>query len=159
MLKLLFLCTGNSCRSVMAEGLLNYLGKEKFVAYSAGSFPTGHVHPISLMTLKEQGISDKGYRSKSWDEFIDQNIDIVITVCDSAAGESCPIFPGKPVKAHWGVEDPAKFTGSDEEIKKEFRRVSDILKKRINKLLTLSIEKLDKSALQKALSDIGEEVS
>lgn len=158
MLNVLFLCTGNSCRSVMAEGLLNHFGKGRYTAYSAGSFPAGYVHPLSLSTLKEQGINDQGYRSKSWDEFVDKNIDIVITVCDSANGESCPIFPGKPVKAHWGVEDPAKFVGSEEETKKEFKRVSDILKKRIGKLVALPVDKMERVALQKALSEIGEEV-
>ena len=98
----------------MAEALLAHHGKDKFQSHSAGSFPTGEVHPLSLATLKARGIPTTGYRSKSWDEFIDQKIDIAITVCDAAAGESCPLFPGKPVKAHWGVPDPAKFQGSEE---------------------------------------------
>jgi arsenate reductase len=142
----------------MAEGLLNHLGKGRFFAYSAGSFPTGEVHPISLETLKSKGIETEGYRSKSWDELADKHIDIVITVCDSAAGESCPVFPGKPVKAHWGVPDPAKFVGTEAEIKAAFKRVCNMLEKRIHKLLELPIEKMEKVELQQALSAIGKEV-
>ncbi len=155
MLKILFLCTGNSCRSIMAEGLLNHFGRGRFIAYSAGSFPTGEIHPISLKVLAEKDINTNGYYSKSWDKFIDKNIDIVITVCDSAAGESCPIFPGKPVKAHWGVSDPAKFVGTQEEIEKAFKDTCEILETRIHKLLNLSIEKMTKDELQKSLYAIG----
>jgi arsenate reductase (thioredoxin) len=158
MLKLLFLCTGNSCRSVMAEGLLNHLGEGRFIAYSAGSFPTGLVHPLSLQILKSKGIATEGYYSKSWDEFTDKHIDIVITVCDSAAGESCPIFPGKPVKAHWGAPDPAKFIGTDAETNAEFTSVCNILEKRIRKLLELPAEKMGRAELQDALSRIGKDV-
>jgi arsenate reductase len=158
MLRLLFLCTGNSCRSIMAEGLLNHYGKERFIAYSAGSFPTGDVHPISLQMLKNKNINTQGYYSKSWDEFIDKHIDIVITVCDSAAGESCPIFPGKPIKAHWGVPDPAKFTGNAEDVKAEFERICNMLEKRIRKFLALPIEQMEKADLQQALYAIGSEL-
>lgn len=158
MLNVLFLCTGNSCRSIMAEGLLNHLGKGKFSAYSAGSFPAGYVHPMSLETLKAHGISIEGYRSKSWDKFTDKQIDIVITVCDSAAGESCPIFPGKPIKAHWGVPDPAKFVGNDTDTKAEFKRIYSMLERRIQKLLALPIDKMEKAELQQTLSSIGKEV-
>lgn len=156
MLKLLFLCTGNSCRSIMAEGLLNRLGNGRFFAYSAGSFPAGEVHPVSLQTLKSKGVDTEDYYSKSWDGFIDKHIDIVITVCDSAAGESCPIFPGNPVKAHWGVPDPAKFVGTEAETKAAFTRVCNILERRIRKLLELPVEKMEKPELQKHLNEIGQ---
>ena len=155
MIKVLFLCTGNSCRSIMAEALLAHHGKEKFQSYSAGSFPTGEVHPLSLATLKARGIATAGYRSKSWDEFIDQKIDIVITVCDAAAGESCPLFPGKPVKAHWGVPDPAKFQGNDKATRAEFSRICDILEKRVKALVRLPVEAIDKNELQKKLNEIS----
>ena len=118
MQKVLVLCTGNSCRSVMAEALFNYLGKGRYEAVSAGSFPTGYVHPKSIETLKRHGI-DPGYpRSKSWDEFADWSFDLIVTVCDQAAGESCPLFPGRPKKLHWSTPDPAKATGSETEIKR-----------------------------------------
>jgi arsenate reductase len=155
MLNLLFLCTGNSCRSIMAEGLLNHYGKGKFVAYSAGSFPTGKVHPASLETLQGKNIATEGYYSKSWDEFTDKHIDIVITVCDSAAGESCPIFPDNPVKAHWGVPDPAKFVGTKAATKDEFIRICNMLEKPIRKLIELPIEKMERTELQRALSAIS----
>ncbi|MBY0354406.1 MAG: arsenate reductase ArsC [Rickettsiales bacterium] len=155
MLKILVLCTGNSCRSVMAEGLLNHYGKDKILAFSAGSFPTGNVHPMSLATLKRHGMSDQGYRSKSWDEFKDQPIDILITVCDNAAGEVCPIFPGKPIKAHWGVPDPAHYQGTPTEIEAEFDRIFTMLEKRVKAFLRLPLEKIDKDELQQKLNEIG----
>lgn len=140
----------------MAEALLNHFGGERFAAFSAGSFPTGSVHPLSLATLKARGIASTGYRSKSWDEFAGQPIDIVITVCDSAAGESCPIFPGKPLKAHWGVPDPAKFQGTDTEIRNEFSRVCDTLEKRIKALTKLPLDKIDNQELQQKLYVLSE---
>ena len=151
---ILVLCTGNSCRSVMAEGIINHLGKGRFHAESAGSFPTGQVHPMSLATLKRHGMSDEGYRSKSWDEFKDQHIDIVLTVCDNAAGETCPVFYGSPVKAHWGVPDPAHFEGTQAEIEAEFDRVFLMLQKRVKALLALP--DMDKVALQSKLNEIGQ---
>lgn len=156
MLNVLFLCTGNSCRSIMAEALLAHHGAQHFVSRSAGSFPTGQVHPMSLATLKARGMPVSGYRSKSWDEFTGQPIDIVITVCDAAAGESCPIFPGKPLKAHWGVPDPAKFQGTPEETRAEFSRVCDMLERRIKALVRLPVEEMDKDELQQKLHAIGE---
>ena len=155
MKRVLVLCTGNSCRSVMAEGALNHYGKGKVLAFSAGSFPTGTVHPMSLATLKRHGINDKGYHSKSWDEFKDQPIDILITVCDNAAGEICPIFPGSPVKAHWGVPDPAHFQGTPAETEAEFDRIFSMLEKRVNAFLRLPLEQMDKNELQHKLSEIG----
>jgi arsenate reductase len=156
MLKVLVLCTGNSCRSIMAEALLNHYGKGRIQAFSAGSFPTGKIHPMSLATLKEMGLPTEGYRSKSWDEFTNQPIDVIITVCDDAAGESCPLFPGKPIKVHWGVSDPAKFQGTEEEVRTEFKRVYTILKNRIQALVQLPIESMDRNELQEKLNAIGQ---
>lgn len=155
MLNILILCTGNSCRSIMAEGLLHHHGKGKFQAFSAGSNPTGKVHPVSLKTLKAKGISTDGFYSKSWDELEGQHIDIVITVCDNAAGESCPVFLGKFMKVHWGVEDPAHFKGSETKIEAEFKRVCDILERRVKALCQLDIEHLSKDELQQKLNEIG----
>jgi arsenate reductase len=156
MLNVLFLCTGNSCRSILAEAALNHLGGDKFKAYSAGSFPTGEVHPLSLETLKSYNISTNGYHSKSWDELEGQKIDIVITVCDNAAGETCPVFLGKTIKAHWGVPDPAKFEGTDVEIKAEFERIYTMLERRICALINLPLEQMDTSELQQQLNAIGQ---
>lgn len=156
MKNVLFLCTGNSCRSIMAEGILNHYGKGQYRAFSAGSFPSGKVHPMSLETLKRHGMQSLGYESKSWDVF--QNLvdlDIVITVCDNAAGEVCPIFPGAPVKAHWGAPDPAHFQGTPAEIEAEFDRVFGILEQRIKALLVLQPETLDKATLTAKLNEIG----
>ncbi len=155
MLKILILCTGNSCRSIMAEGLFNHHGKNKIIAFSAGSFPTGKVHPASLATLERHGMSRQNYRSKSWDEFKDENIDIVITVCDNAAGETCPIFPTSPVKAHWGVPDPAHFEGTPAEIEAEFERVFTMLEKRIKTFMLLPLATINKEELQQKLHKIG----
>ena len=133
--KILVLCTGNSCRSIMTEGLINHFGKDYFQAFSAGSKPTGHVHPMSIKTLKKSGIFKADYKSQSWDEFSDINFDLVITVCDNAAGESCPVYLSSAPKVHWGVEDPAKFKGSEEEIENEFQRIFTILAKRTHAMV------------------------
>lgn len=151
----LFLCTGNSCRSIMAEALLAHYGAGKFRSLSAGSFPTGEVHPMSLATLKKRGIATKGYRSKSWDEFAGEVIDIVITVCDNAAGESCPLFPGSPLKAHWGVPDPAKFEGTQKEIAEEFLRIFHVFERRVQMLIHLPLETMDADTLKEKLTLIG----
>ena len=127
MKRVLFLCTGNSCRSIMAEGILSRYGIGKYQTHSAGSFPTGKVHPMTLETLKANGIELGKPRSKSWDEFKDKQIDLLITVCDNAAGEVCPIFPGKPAKLHWNIPDPAHFEGTAAEIKEEFQCVFEML--------------------------------
>lgn len=154
MQNVLFLCTGNSCRSIMAEGILNYYGKGKYRAFSAGSFPSGKVHPMSLSTLQRHGMPWLGYESKSWDVFTDLvDLHIVITVCDNAAGEICPIFPGAPIKAHWGAPDPAHFQGTPQEIELEFDRVFGILERRIKALVALPIEFANKEA---KLHEIGE---
>lgn len=157
MKNVLFLCTGNSCRSVMAEGLLKYYGKDKFRSFSAGSFPTGKVHPLSLATLERHGISPLGYESKSWDVFKDvaMDVDIVITVCDNAAGETCPIFPGNPVKAHWGVPDPAQSIGTPAEIEAEFDKIFEMLETRVMALLTLPVDEMSKNILTDKLNAIG----
>ena len=152
----LFLCTGNSCSSIMAEAILNHYGKGKYRAFSAGSFPSGKVHPMSLATLQRYGMQSLGYESKSWDIFTGLvDLDIVITVCDNAAGEVCPIFPGAPVKAHWGAPDPAHFVGTPAEIEAEFDRVFGILERRIKALVALPLENMEKTALIEKLNEIG----
>lgn len=133
--RVLVLCTGNSCRSVMAEALINHLGKGKYEAVSAGSFPTGYVHPKSIETLKRHGIDPGSPRSKSWDEFAGQHFDLVVTVCDSAAAESCPAFIGPVKKLHWSTPDPAKTTGSEVEINAAFDSAFNMLKNHIQDLI------------------------
>ena len=135
MKKILVLCTGNSCRSIMAEGLINHFGKEDFQAFSAGSNPAGYVHPMSIKTLEKSGIFKSDYKSQSWDDFSDIDFDLVITVCDNAAGEACPVYLSSAPKVHWGVEDPAKFEGSEEEIENEFQRIFAILAKRTHAMV------------------------
>jgi arsenate reductase len=133
--KVLILCTGNSCRSIMAEALLNDVGQGRFRAWSAGSFPTGHVHPRSIDTLKRHGIDPGQPYSKSWNEFAAQPFDLVITVCDQAAGETCPIFPGQPAKLHWSTPDPAKVFGNEADAQAAFDRVFNLLKERVEQLV------------------------
>ena len=134
----LFLCTGNSARSILAEAYLNHAGKGRFRAYSAGSRPAGKVNPLALELLASKGIDTTGARSKSWDEFAAPGaprMDMIVTVCDNAAGEACPVWPGKPVTAHWSVDDPAAVTGSDERKREAFQRALDELSARIDRLL------------------------
>jgi arsenate reductase len=133
-LKVLVLCTGNSCRSVMAEALINHFGRGRYQAWSAGSVPAGYVHRKSIETLKRHGINPGQPRSKSWNEFAEQSFDLVITVCDQAAGESCPLFPGKPKKLHWSTPDPAKATGSEAEIDAAFDKAFLMLRNRVEDL-------------------------
>lgn len=135
MKSVLFLCTGNSCRSIMAEALLNALGGDRFIAHSAGSFPTGQVHPGAIATLERHGIDPGAPTSKSWDEFSDTAFDLIVTVCDQAAGESCPLFPGKAEKRHWPTPDPAHATGSTAEITAAFETAYDMLRARIENLI------------------------
>jgi arsenate reductase len=154
----LFLCTGNSARSVMAEALLNVLGKGRFRAYSAGSFPSGKVQPIAAELAREFGYSEP-LRSKSWNEFAQVDspaIDMVITVCDNAAGELCPIWPGQPVTAHWGVPDPVAVDGAGEERRRAFPSAWLMLRRRIDLLLALPLEKLDRVVTQQELRAIGQ---
>ena len=135
MYRVLFLCTGNSCRSIMAEALINMLGTGHYEAVSAGSNPAGYVHPKSIETLGRHGITISEPRSKSWDEFAGQHFDLVITVCDAAASESCPIFLGKHEKLHWSTPDPAKATGTEAEIDKAFDEAFGMLKERVEREL------------------------
>ncbi len=155
LLNILFLCTGNSCRSILSEALLNHYGKVKYKAYSAGSFPTGEVHPKSIEVLINHNISIEGLYSKSWDEFKDTKFNIVITVCNNAANEICPVFMGDFVKVHWGAPDPAHFKGTDEEIKAEFDKVFRIIQKRILALVELNVASLPKQELILKLNEIG----
>jgi arsenite methyltransferase len=155
----LFLCTGNSARSILAEAYLNRAGKGRFKAYSAGSKPGGRVNPFALELLARNGLDTAGLRSKSWDEFAlpgAPKMDFVVTVCDSAAAETCPFWPGQPVTAHWGVPDPAAVQGSDEEKRRAFLLAFRTLSTRINLMLNLSFEKLDRIALTRRLEEIGE---
>lgn len=131
----LVLCTGNSCRSVMAEAIINHLGRGRYQAWSAGSVPAGYVHPKSIETLQRHGIDPGRPRSKSWNEVAAQSFDLVITVCDQAAGETCPIFPGSPKKLHWSTPDPAKVTGSDSEIDAAFDQAFFMLKNRVEEIM------------------------
>ena len=134
-LKVLVLCTGNSCRSIMAEALINDLGRGRYRAWSAGSVPASYVHPKSIETLKRHSIVPGQPRSKSWNEFTEQSFDLVITVCDQAAGESCPLFPGTRKKLHWRTPDPAKVTGSEAEIDAAFDKTFFMLKNRVEELM------------------------
>lgn len=154
----LFICTGNSSRSIMAEGILNDLGQERFKAFSAGSQPRGEVSPGALKALANAHLPTEGFRSKSWDEFSQPGapeMDFVFTVCDRAAGETCPFWPGQPMTAHWGVADPAQEGVSDEELEKRFREAFIVLKRRIELFLALPLAKLDRLALQADLQAIG----
>jgi len=154
----LFLCTGNSARSIVAESLLNSIGQPKFKAYSAGSQPAGRVNPFALEYLAANRLPTDGLRSKSWEEFAKEGapaMDLVITVCDNAAGEACPVWPGQPMIAHWGVPDPAAVQGSDDEKRKMVSEVSRILLNRIRLLTSLPIEKLDRVSLQNKLRETG----
>ena len=147
----LFLCTGNSARSIIAESLLNSMGKGRFKAYSAGSHPGGSVNPLVLEQLRSMGISREGARSKSWDEFAAPDaprMDLVVTVCDQAAGETCPIWPGVPAKAHWSAPDPAVFMDDPVKAKQIIREVFQLLQRRIALLISLPMEKLDQMSLQ-----------
>ena len=154
----LFLCTGNSARSILAEAYLNSAGKGRLRAYSAGSHPGGTVNPFALELLAKHRIPAERARSKNWDEFARPGapaLDFVFTVCDNAAGEMCPIWPGQPMTAHWGVPDPAAVTGSDEEKRKAFVRAFNELTTRINLFMSLPLEKRDRLVLKKKLDDIG----
>lgn len=151
----LFVCTGNMCRSIMAEALLAHYGSDRVRARSAGSHPAGFVHPRALKVLTELGIDTSDARSQSWDEFAGQPFNAILTLCDSAAGEACPLFPDSTLRAHWGVRDPWLFVGDEEETLACFREVRDRLEVRVRALLELPLETLDPSALQSELSAIG----
>lgn len=157
-MNVLFLCTGNSARSILAEAYMNMAGKGRFRAWSAGSRPGGQVNPYALDLLQKNRVPTEGVRSKSWDEFAGPDaphMDIVITVCDSAANEPCPYWPGQPMTAHWGVPDPAAVEGSDEDKRKAFVAAFSVLSARINLLMSLPLDKLDRLALSTKLKEIG----
>jgi arsenate reductase len=154
----LFLCTGNSARSILAESLINHWGRGMFAGYSAGSSPRGSVHPIALELLRQMKMPSEGMRSKSWDEFGlpgAPHLDFVFTVCDNAAGETCPVWPGQPMTAHWGVEDPAVVEGSDTDKWLAFRKTFHELESRIKVFTSLPIRSLDRMKLHERLREIG----
>ena len=155
----LFLCTGNSARSILAEALLGVLGRGRFNAYSAGSHPSGHVQPMAAELAAKLGYPTEKLRSKSWDEYAlpgAPRMDFIITVCDNAAGEVCPIWPGQPIAAHWGVPDPAAVEGSEEERRAAFRDALVTLRRRVELLIALPIEKLDRIARERGVLEIAE---
>ena len=154
----LFLCTGNSARSILAEVMMNAMGAPRFKAYSAGSHPAGRVNPLAIELLQKNRLPIGGLRSKSWDEFAAAGapgLDFVFTVCDNAAGEVCPMWPGQPITAHWGVEDPVAVEGSDEDKRKAFFHAYNRLQNRIQLFLSLPLTKLDRVALTQRLKEIG----
>jgi arsenate reductase (thioredoxin) len=156
----LFLCTGNSARSIMAEAILNFKGKGQFTAYSAGSHPLGKVRPEALRELEAAGLSTLGLRSKSWEEFAEPaapELDFVFTVCDNAAKEVCPLWPGHPVSAHWGVADPATVHGTEAEMQQAFRDAFVVLERRIDLFLSLPHSSLDGLVLKKKVDNIGQQ--
>ena len=155
---ILFLCTGNSARSIMAEALMSHLSRGRFRAYSAGSHAIGQVNPFALELLRRKGLAVEALRSKNWDEFARPEapaMDFVITVCDRAAGEVCPVWPGQPMTAHWGFEDPAAAQGPDETRRKIFEKVFVEIARRVELMLALPFDKLDRLALQKKVREIG----
>lgn len=154
----LFICTHNSARSILAEALLNSAAQGRFVAHSAGSQPRGEVQPLALETLHRMNLPTDGCRSKGWSEFAAADapqMDFVITVCDNAAGEVCPVWPGQPMTAHWGMPDPSAVTGSDEQRAKAFWNAATMLKRRIDLMLALPMAALDRLAIQREVCDIG----
>jgi protein-tyrosine-phosphatase len=154
----LFLCTGNSARSILAEAYLNHAARGRFTAYSAGSLPAGSVNPFALELLQKSRLPTTRARSKSWDEFAASGapaMDFVFTVCDSAAAEVCPVWPGHPITAHWGVPDPAAVAGTDEQKRRAFKEAFTALSRRIDLFLALPVEKLEQLALKKKLDEIG----
>ena len=158
----LFLCTGNSARSIMAEGIMNFKGRPQFTAYSAGSHPSGKVRPEALHQLEVAHIPTSGFRSKSWDEFSKPDapkLDFVFTVCNNAASEICPVWPGQPMTAHWGIPDPAAVKGTHEEVQRAFRDAFFLLDRRISLFLCLPFTALDNLALQRELDNIAKSTS
>jgi arsenate reductase len=154
----LFICTGNSARSILAEAILNKLGTGRFKAWSAGSHPKGSVHPLALEWLAQMGMGEAGLRSKSWDEFTQPDapqMHFIFTVCDNAAGEACPVWPGQPVTAHWGVYDPVAVEGTPEQQRRAFNDVAHVLKRRIELMLALPPQNLGALSIQSQLNAIG----
>ena len=153
-MNILFICTHNRCRSILSEAITNHLAQGKLVAYSAGSQPAGEVHPLTLKYLKEKSIATGNLKSQSWDDFSKNQPDIVVTVCDSANNESCPVWFGNTIKLHWPLPDPSKLDGSEETIRNAFFSVMSAIEQRTNKLLKLISQDLNKEALKNALSDV-----
>jgi arsenate reductase (thioredoxin) len=154
----LFLCTGNSARSILAEAILNHVGNGRFRAFSAGSHPGGTVNPFAIELLERNGMAVADLRSKNWDEFAVPGappMDFVFTVCDNAAGEVCPVWPGKPMTAHWGIEDPAAVEGSDEDKRRAFLKAFTEMNRRISLFASLPLDKLDAMAIKRELDQIG----
>lgn len=156
-MNILFICTHNRCRSILSEAITNHVSDGRVTAYSAGSQPVGEVHPLSIKYLAEKGIETSGLTSQSWDDFEQMEPKIVVTVCDSAAAESCPMWFGNTIKVHWGLADPSKLDGSEEDVKAAFFNTMDIIEKRINKLLSLDFTSEDSDAFKAALVQIGDE--
>jgi arsenate reductase len=160
MYNVLFLCTGNSARSIMAEAILNRKGRPNFVAYSAGSHPKGAVHPLALKQLEKARLPTEGYRSKDWNEFSQPGaprLDFVFTVCDNAAAEVCPVWPGQPLTAHWGVPDPAAVRGTEEQMERAFHDAFFMLDRRISLFICLPLASLDNLAIKREIDKIGHE--
>jgi arsenate reductase len=155
MINIFVICTGNSCRSVMGEALFNHLGQGRIRAFSGGSHPIGRINQGALATLARHGLPNQGYKSQSWEDFADQPMDIVITVCDNAAGETCPVYLTQAVRAHWGVSDPGHVKGSDEEIITAFEQTYRTLELRVKKMLALSLETMAQKQLTVELNAIG----
>jgi arsenate reductase (thioredoxin) len=156
----LFLCTGNSARSIMAEAIMNRKGRPNFTAYSAGSHPAGVIRPEAIRQIESAGLSAEGMRSKSWDEFTmpdAPHLSFVFTVCDNAAKEVCPIWPGQPMTAHWGLPDPAAVTGTPEEIDRAYKQAFSMLERRITLMLALPLASLDSLAIKKEIDAIGQQ--
>ena len=154
-MKVLYICTHNRCRSILSEAITNHIADGKIVAKSAGSQPVGEVHPLSIKYLQEAGIAIDGLCSQSWDEFETFQADLVVTVCDSAAGETCPVWFGKSLKVHWGLADPSKMQGSEAEIADAFRASIEQIKQRVEQLVKLDVDVTDKVAFKGALAKLG----
>ncbi|MEC9319363.1 MAG: arsenate reductase ArsC [Pseudomonadota bacterium] len=154
-MKVLYICTHNRCRSILSEAITNHFASDHIQAKSAGSQPAGEVHPLSLRYLNEAGIPTDGLQSQSWDEFEDFKPDVVITVCDSAAGEACPVWFGQSIKVHWGLADPSKLEGSEEEIAAAFRDCIKEIKHRVSQLQGIAVQSLEREQLKNALNQLG----
>lgn len=154
-MKILYICTHNRCRSVLSEALTNHMGGGKIEARSAGSQPVGEVHPLTKHYLAEHGVPTNGLSSKSWDDMEDFTPDVVVTVCDSAAGESCPVWMGKTLKLHWGLEDPSKIAGTDAEKAEAFRATIREIERRVERMLALDFSSMDQAVLKAAMAEMG----
>jgi arsenate reductase len=154
-MKILYICTHNRCRSILSEAITNHFASDHIQAKSAGSQPAGEVHPLSLRYLNEASIPTDGLQSQSWDEFEDFKPDVVITVCDSAAGEACPVWFGQSIKVHWGLADPSKLEGSEEEIATAFRDCIEEIKHRVSQLQGIAVQSLEREQLKNALNQLG----